>query len=176
MYDLWSIYRLQGWIKTVYLAFSRHTVSEFLTSDWQFQNFWQTNSDFLFLLVIYSFGTYVMPLVDSFRFPGRAEGPILAARQFQIFFGQTFTPDRLAIFSVQWPVFFEVDEGWQGWIPTVFSTCHQKYTVKSEGMPSNGASGWTAQGAQELIERKWTDTPCPVLEKVITALRYSQFI
>ena len=41
MYDLWSIHRLQGWIKTVYLAFSRHTVSEFLTSDWQFQNFWQ---------------------------------------------------------------------------------------------------------------------------------------
>ena len=41
-----------------------------------------------------------MPLVDSFRIPGRAEGPILAARQFQIFFGQTFTPDRLAnIFS-----------------------------------------------------------------------------
>ena len=82
-----------------------------------------------------------MPLVDSFRIPGRAEGPILAARQFQIFFGQTFTPDRLVnIFSSVTCVLKWMKDDRVGFPPS-FQLATHKYTVKSEGMPSNGASG-----------------------------------
>lgn len=48
---------------------------------------------------------------------------------------------------------------------TVLVFFSPRHTVKGEGTPSKGAKGWTAQGAEEPIERKCTDTPWQSHEK-----------
>ena len=59
---------IRGESNAVCLSFSGQTVSEIFTSDVQFQKFALLIKQFQnVLLAIYSFGTYGMPLIDSFK-------------------------------------------------------------------------------------------------------------
>ena len=81
---------IRGESNAVCLSFSGQTVSEIFTSDVQFQKFALLIKQFQnVLLAIYSFGTYGMPLIDSFKILVELGQTILACsiladNQFQI--------------------------------------------------------------------------------------------